>query len=50
MWPLAERLSKSWRALVVHLPGYGRSAPLDPYTWERSHALLEEALASRGIR
>jgi pimeloyl-ACP methyl ester carboxylesterase len=50
MMPLAERLSRSWRVLVVHLPGYGRSAVLEPYALEHSHALVEEALVARGVR
>jgi 3-oxoadipate enol-lactonase len=50
MMPLAERLSRSWRVLVVHLPGYRRSAALDPYAIEHSHALVEETLVARGVR
>jgi pimeloyl-ACP methyl ester carboxylesterase len=50
MWPLAERLARSYRALVVHLPGYGRSAPIEPYAMDHSHALVEETLAQRGVR
>jgi 3-oxoadipate enol-lactonase len=48
--PLAERLARSWRVLLVHLPGYGRSAPLEPYSLEHSHALVEESLVARGVR
>lgn len=50
LMPLAERLARSWRVMLVHLPGYGRSAPLDPYALEHSHTLVEEALAARGVR
>lgn len=49
MWPLAERLARSYRALVVHLPGYGRSAPIEPYAMDHSHTLVEETLAQRGV-
>lgn len=49
MWPLAERLARTYRALVVHLPGYARSAPIEPYAMEHSHALVEETLANRGV-
>lgn len=48
--PLAERLARSWRVLLVHLPGYGRSAALEPYALEHSHALVEEAVVARGVR
>lgn len=47
--PLAERLSARWRTLLVHLPGYGESASLVPYDLERSHELVEEALAARAV-
>lgn len=50
MMPLAERLARSWRVLLVHLPGYGRSAALEPYALEHSHALVEEAVVARGVR
>lgn len=50
MWPLAERLAQSYRVLLVHLPGYGRSAPLEPYAMAHSHALVEETLLARGVR
>ena len=52
MWPLAQRLATRgpWRVLLVHLPGYGRSAPIDPYSMAHSHALVEEALTARGVR
>lgn len=48
--PLADRLAQSYRVLLVHLPGYGRSAPIEPYAMEHSHALVEETLAARGVR
>lgn len=48
--PLAERLARSFRVLLVHLPGYGRSKPLEPYSMEHSHAIVEEALLARGVR
>jgi 3-oxoadipate enol-lactonase len=47
--PLAERLSARWRTLLVHLPGYGESASLVPYDLDRSHELVEEAVAARGV-
>jgi pimeloyl-ACP methyl ester carboxylesterase len=47
--PLAERLAERHRTLLVHLPGYGRSDGLEPYDVERSHDLVEEALAARGV-
>lgn len=47
---LAERLSARWRVLLVHLPGYRRSSPLEPYAMDHSHALVEEALGARGVR
>jgi 3-oxoadipate enol-lactonase len=50
LMPLAARLARSWRVLVVHLPGYGRSAALEPYALEHSHALVEETLVARGVR
>ncbi len=50
MMPLAERLARSWRVLLVHLPGYGRSAPLEPYALEHSHVLVEETLVARRVR
>lgn len=35
--------------LLVHLPGYDRSAPVEPYGMGHSHALVEDTLAARGI-
>jgi pimeloyl-ACP methyl ester carboxylesterase len=52
MLRLAERLSRSYRALVVHLPGYGRSAPAQAGAiapLDASHALVEEALVARRV-
>ena len=46
--PLAERLARGTRTLLVHLPGYGSSPPLIPYDIERAHAAVEEALLARG--
>ncbi len=48
--PLLERLSARYRALHVHLPGYGRSAPLRPYDLDESHRLVEETLKARGAQ
>lgn len=50
MRPLAERLATRYRTLLVHLPGYGASAPLVPYDLARSHALVEESLLAHGAR
>lgn len=50
MTPLARRLSSRWRTLVVHLPGYGRSTALDPYSVDESHTLVEDALLAHGVR
>jgi pimeloyl-ACP methyl ester carboxylesterase len=50
MHRLAERLGRSYRVLAVHLPGDGRTAPIDPYAMAHSHALVEETLAARGVR
>ena len=47
--PLAERLARSWRTLLLHLPGYGKSEPLEPYDVELSHALIEDTLAALDI-
>lgn len=47
---LAERLARSWRVMLVHLPGYGRSVTLEPYALAHSHALVEETLLARGVR
>lgn len=47
--PLAEALAARARTALVHLPGYGSSPPLVPYTADRSHELVEEALLSHGI-
>lgn len=47
--PLAERLAREWRTLLVHLPGYGESSPLHPYDIERAHVAVEEALLARGV-
>ncbi len=48
--PLAEALAPLHRVLVPHLPGYGKSPPLEcPYSIARVGSLLEEALASRGV-
>jgi pimeloyl-ACP methyl ester carboxylesterase len=49
MRPLAERLARRCRTLLVHLPGYGSSAGLEPYDLARSHLLLEEALGAAGV-
>ena len=46
--PLAERLAKGRRVMVVHLPGYGRSPPLEPHSMDASLAAVEEALVARG--
>lgn len=49
--PLAERLASAHRCLVVHLPGYGKSPPLEVPEAElfaRTQALIEEALLARG--
>ncbi|MBS2014284.1 MAG: alpha/beta hydrolase [Deltaproteobacteria bacterium] len=45
--PLAEKLAKARRAIVVHLPGYGRSSPLEPYSMDASLAAIEDALLAR---
>lgn len=45
--PLALVVARSWRALVVHLPGYGRSPAPAVYTLTASHEAVEEALAER---
>jgi pimeloyl-ACP methyl ester carboxylesterase len=54
MVPLARRLGEKYRALVFSLPGYGHSAALPaPYDLDRSHEVLEQAIASRvesGVR
>ncbi len=48
--PLARELAGSHRALVVHLPGYGKSPPLPaPYDVARCHTLVEQALAAQGV-
>ena len=47
---LAERLARSYRVLLVHLPGYGLTRPIEPYAMAHSHALVEEALLARGVR
>lgn len=42
--PLAERLAKRWRTLLVHLPGYGRTPALRPYDMSAAHTCVENAL------
>lgn len=43
--PLVEALETTHRTLVVHLPGYGASAPLDgPYDLARARVAVEDAL------
>jgi pimeloyl-[acyl-carrier protein] methyl ester esterase len=49
MRPLAERLARSRRVILVHLPGYGRSPPVRPYVLDAVHALVEDALCARGV-
>jgi pimeloyl-ACP methyl ester carboxylesterase len=48
--PLAERLSARWRTLLVHLPGYGESADLEPYDLAQSHVLVEATLVQRRVQ
>jgi pimeloyl-ACP methyl ester carboxylesterase len=48
MRPLAERLGRQFRALLVHLPGYGESPAMEPHELEHSQALVRGALAARG--
>jgi len=47
---LGDRLADKFRVLIVHRPGHGRSAPLEPYSLERSLSAIEEALEVRRIR
>jgi pimeloyl-ACP methyl ester carboxylesterase len=48
--PLVKRLSPWRRVLVVDLPGYGASPPLDgPYTLARVEDLLVGELLARGV-
>ena len=47
--PLAEALAASHRVLLPDLPGYGPSAPLEPYDWAAAQRAVEEMLGSRGI-
>lgn len=47
--PLAARLSVRYRTLLVHLPGYGESAALEPYDLDASHGLVEDSLAAIGL-
>lgn len=50
MWRLGEPLAEDFRVLVPHLPGYGKSPPApEPYSFEAVNALLEAALAERGV-
>jgi pimeloyl-ACP methyl ester carboxylesterase len=49
MRPLGERLSRRWRSLLVHLPGYGESPAPSPYDLERCHELVEDALLGLGV-
>lgn len=50
MRPLAERLSAHYRTLLVHLPGYGRSAALDPYDLDVAHEAVERAADENGVK
>ena len=47
--PLADRLSEHYRVLLVHLSGYGRSAPLEPYSLQRSLEVIEHEIESRHV-
>ena len=42
--PLAERLSRGFRTLLVHLPGYGDRPALRPYRMDQAHTRVEESL------
>jgi 3-oxoadipate enol-lactonase len=47
---LAAELAKSFRVLVPDLPGYGRTALLDPYSLAGVREAIEDELAARSIR
>jgi 3-oxoadipate enol-lactonase len=47
--PFAQALGTSHRVLVPDLPGYGPSAPIDPYDWDAAQRAIERMLRSRGI-
>ena len=47
--PLVKALAPDFRVLVPHLPGYGRSPRMTPCVLDDVSALLEEALAVRGV-
>lgn len=46
--PLAKRLAVAHRVLIPTLPGYLGTPSLQPYSLDRLHALLEDALAPKG--
>lgn len=45
--PLVQRAQTTHHVFVPHLPGYGRTPPLRPYSWSAVMTQLEDALASR---
>ena len=48
---LVQALAPSRRVLVLEMPGYGRSAPLEgKYDFARVNTMLEDALLARGVR
>jgi pimeloyl-ACP methyl ester carboxylesterase len=50
MYPLAQALSQSYRAIIVDMPGYGRSPVLDgEYTLERAQEAIEQTLLAEGV-
>ena len=46
---LADRLSEHYRVLLFHLSGYGRSAPLEPYSLQRSLETIEQEIEARRL-
>lgn len=50
IYPLAQALSQSYRAIVMDMPGYGRSPTLDgEYTLERAQEAIEHTLLEEGV-
>jgi 3-oxoadipate enol-lactonase len=49
MRPLAERLAARARTLLFHLPGYGRSLPLEPSSRQAIDGAIEAELRGHGV-
>ncbi|MDQ3364999.1 MAG: alpha/beta hydrolase [Myxococcota bacterium] len=49
LWPLAQRLARTYNVICPALPGYGGTAPLADFSFDRTGDALAEVLRERDI-